>query len=174
MQDSKSSIERHWYVAYTRPRQEKSTQKEIADMGIEAYVPLRKTIKKWSDRKKMVEEPLLRSYIFIHANESERVRAIEAQGAVRYIFFSGQPAIARDRDIQFLKRLLQEEADFDVQTDHIPKGTEVEVVAGLFIGHRGELVDYLNRSRVVLRFEQAGFALTTNIAVQDVRPVGIE
>src|SRR5665647_1355860 len=47
-----------WYAIYTRSRSEKSVNLELSLTGIESYLPLKKTIRKWSDRKKMVEVPI--------------------------------------------------------------------------------------------------------------------
>ena len=47
-----------WYAVYTRPRFEKQVGQRLLEEGIEAYVPLIKTMRQWSDRKKVVELPL--------------------------------------------------------------------------------------------------------------------
>ena len=47
----------HWYAIYTRSRSEKAVNTELSLTGIESYLPLKKTIRIWSDRKKMVEVP---------------------------------------------------------------------------------------------------------------------
>ena len=56
----------NWYAVYTKPRSEKKLADRLNEHGIEAYLPLRKTLKQWSDRKKMVEEPLITSYVFVN------------------------------------------------------------------------------------------------------------
>lgn len=37
------------------------------------------------DRKKWVQEPLFRSYIFVHVSDKERIPALQTPGAVKYI-----------------------------------------------------------------------------------------
>ena len=58
--------------------------------GIESYLPLKKVLKQWSDRKKWVEEPLFRSYIFIHADLKGRASAPD--DAVEDVILRGQRA----------------------------------------------------------------------------------
>jgi transcription antitermination factor NusG len=55
----------NWYAVYTRHRSEKRLADALAKLGIDHYLPLLRTRKKWSDRYKWVEEPLFASYVFV-------------------------------------------------------------------------------------------------------------
>ena len=44
---------------------------ELKNQSVEAYLPLEKKIRQWSDRKKKVEEPMIRSYVFVKSSEKE-------------------------------------------------------------------------------------------------------
>ena len=59
------SLSYHWYAIYTRSRGEKVTAKLLSDQGIEAYLPLQRKLRQWSDRKKWVEVPYINSYVFV-------------------------------------------------------------------------------------------------------------
>ena len=48
-----------WYAVYTNSRAEKRVSDRLAEMGIETFLPLQKTLRQWSDRKKLVEKPLI-------------------------------------------------------------------------------------------------------------------
>ena len=58
VKEKDKELEAKWYAVYTRPRFEKQVHRGLHDQGIDAYLPLVKTMKQWSDRKKMVEIPL--------------------------------------------------------------------------------------------------------------------
>ena len=60
-----SEQNKKWIAVYTKPRHEKTVEKELQKKGFEVYLPLLKQRRKWSDRKKWVEFPLFRSYIFV-------------------------------------------------------------------------------------------------------------
>ena len=51
----------HWYAVYTRPRSEKKALITLSEDGYEVYLPLKKTLRQWSDRKKWIEFPLIPS-----------------------------------------------------------------------------------------------------------------
>jgi transcription antitermination factor NusG len=63
-QRDERTIPQQWYIWYTQPRAEKQLQKRLAGEGIEVFLPLRKELHQWSDRKKWVEVPLFRGYLF--------------------------------------------------------------------------------------------------------------
>jgi len=89
-----------WYAVYTRSRTEKQTQELLLRSGIEVYLPLVKNLKQWSDRKKWVEEPLFRSYLFVHISPAEYYDVLNIPGAVRYITFEGK-AVAIPKPFPF-------------------------------------------------------------------------
>src|SRR5512140_1670119 len=66
----------HWYALYTRPRAEKMVYSRLEEGGIEAFLPLYKTLRKWSDRKKLVEKPLFSSYVFVNVNNTIRPKVL--------------------------------------------------------------------------------------------------
>ena len=63
--------ERQWHALYVRSRSEKKVLSQLEEMGIEAYLPLVTKVKQWSDRRKKIEEPLFKSYVFVHSNAKE-------------------------------------------------------------------------------------------------------
>ena len=63
---------RKWLAVYTRPRWEKKVNQLLSEKGVENYCPLNKVRRKWSDRVKVVEEPLFKSYVFVRIGENEK------------------------------------------------------------------------------------------------------
>ena len=69
----KNSKDKYWFALYTKPRNEFKAEQQLTAAEIINYLPTLTLVKKWSDRKNKVTEPLLRGYIFIYANEEERL-----------------------------------------------------------------------------------------------------
>ncbi|HRX93358.1 MAG TPA: transcription termination/antitermination NusG family protein, partial [Chitinophagaceae bacterium] len=61
----KAETNKRWLAVYTKPRWEKKVNKLFKEKGLESYCPLNKVRRKWSDRMKIVEEPLFKSYVFV-------------------------------------------------------------------------------------------------------------
>ncbi|MCX6250369.1 MAG: UpxY family transcription antiterminator [Bacteroidetes bacterium] len=153
-----------WYAVYTKSRNEKKLTGRLNEKGIEAYVPLRKTLKQWSDRKKFVEEPLISSYVFVNIQSSRYYDVLNTQGAVRYIWFNGKPASIPDSQIQLLKILATSGYDVECTSNSLPKGSHVRVTSGPLKGLTGELVNFAGNNKVILRLDTLDKVLVLTIS----------
>jgi len=160
-----------WYPVYTRSRAEKKAYEELNRKAILAYLPLKKTVKQWSDRKKMVEEPLIRSYLFAYISAKEYAEVLMTNGIARFIYFSGQIASIPDQQINDLKLLLATDADLEVIDYDIKPGERVLIKAGPFKGIIAELVSVQNKQRIVLRLQNMGYSININTSVAFVEPI---
>ena len=153
--------EARWYAAYTKSRSEKKVFERLTQSGFNAYLPILRKRHKWSDRLKWVEEPLIKSYIFIRVNERDYYDAINTPGLVCYVTFEGKAAPIPDSQIEILKILLHEDVDIEVNNDRFAAGEKIIVVSGTLVGMQGEMVEYRGRKRVLVRLGETG----TNILV---------
>jgi transcription antitermination factor NusG len=155
----------HWYLLYTKPRAEKKVAVELALKGYECYLPLQRSLKQWSDRKKWVEEPLFKSYLFINTELEKNFYAIlNTPGVVKFVNFERQPAVVDVRELELVKRLMGEvDIHFSsIELDSMQLGDEVEIIAGPLIGHRGRLGKIQGPNKVILTLSsiQQGLAVT--------------
>lgn len=161
----------YWYALYTRSRWEKKVDHQLHDKGIGSYLPLRGVLRQWSDRKKLVEEPLFRCYVFIHANARERLGALQTYGAVRIVTFNGKPAVVRDEEIENIKNILREKPQVE-SCPKVSKGDLVEIVSGPLSGLRGRLEEIRGEHRLVVSIDSIHQALRFNVDGTNVRVVG--
>lgn len=160
-----------WYPIYTRSRAEKKTQLELSKKQIESYLPLKKTVKQWSDRKKVVEEPLLKSYLFVYISAKEYTEVLMTQGISRFIYFSGKIANIPDKQLEDLKLLLASSVELEVIDHEISLGEKVLIKAGPFKGIIAELVSLKNKKRIVLRLQNLGYSITINTSLAFIEPM---
>ncbi len=160
-----------WYAAYTNSRAEKRVLKELQRQGIEAYLPLQKKLKQWSDRRKWVEEPLIRCYIFVKVELSDYYLVLNTQGVVRYITFEGKAVPIPEKQIDILRKLVATETDLEVTSDKFEPGDKVVVVSGPLHGMQGEMVDYRGNRRVLVRLDYINQHLLVSIPAGFVEPV---
>ena len=153
-----------WYALYSRPRHEKRLADLLNEKGIEAYVPVRKVLKQWSDRKKMVEEPLIRSYCFVRANPQWYFEALNTHGAVRYVWFSGKPAPIPDRQINTLKILAGSNLEVEQVSCDLKPGEYVKITAGPLIGAIGEITSVTGKNKVIIRIDHLATVLSVTIS----------
>ena len=157
-----------WYAVYTRSRSEKRLMELLTAKGIEAYVPLRKVFHQWSDRKRLVEEPLIRSYCFVKVGTDRYYDVLNTPGAVRYIWFSGKPAMIPERQIDLLKTITASDLEVECLPDTFSPGMKVRIIAGPLAGLSGELVTLANKKKVLIRIDQLNQVITVNISAGEI------
>ena len=159
---------RHWHALYTRPRYEKRVADEIQRKGILSYLPLMHILKQWSDRKKWVDEPLFRGYVFIQGNSVERYRSLQTTGVVRMVEFQGRPAVVPEEEIDRIRRILRE-AECVEPCVTMNVGDRVSIVRGPLMGIEGRLIEIHGRSRLVVSVPSINQALRLCVSRSDVR-----
>ena len=146
-----------WYAIYTKPRNEKKVAENLAAIGIESYCPIVTTLKQWSDRKKMVETPLIPSYVFVKIAEANRKDVFQINGVVQYVFWLGKPAIIKPSEIEALKtQLAAPVVKVDIET--WTPNTEVQIKEGPFKNQMAE-VDKISANKVTLIIKSLGIRL---------------
>ncbi len=160
-----------WYPIYTRSRFEKKTQLELEKKQITTYLPLKKVLKQWSDRKKIVEEPLLKSYLFVYISIKEYNEVLLTPGFSRFIYFSGKIASIPEKQIQDLRLLLANSTDLELIEYNISPGEKVLIKAGPFKGITAELVSLKNKKSLILRLEQLGCFINIHTSMAFIEPL---
>jgi len=160
-----------WYPVYTHSRAEKKANGELNRKGIQTYLPLRKAVKQWSDRKKIVEEPLIKSYLFVYISAREYAEVLMTNGVARFIYFANRIASIPEQQIDDLKLLLATDADLEVIDYDIKPGESVLIKAGPFKGIRAELVSVHNKKRIILRLQDMGYSININTSIAFIAPL---
>jgi len=158
-----------WYALYTRPRFEKKAEKYMQERGIACYLPLIRTIRQWSDRKKWVDLPLFSSYIFVFSQAADLYKILTVPGAIRFVSFDGKPVEIPKKQIENIKWILSSDVNSQPLAEKIPKGATVEIIKGPLRGLRAELVHYNNRKKIVLRVEQLNQSVEIQIPENHVK-----
>jgi transcription antitermination factor NusG len=161
--------EKVWYAVYTNSRAEKRVNDRISELGIETFLPLQKTIRQWSDRKKVIEKPLISSYIFVKIIPRDYFTVRKIEGVVKFIMIQGKPVPIPETQITNLRILCGSDAEVEVSADVYEKGDLVEVTVGSLTGLRGELIRAGRKHKVVIRIIQPGMNLTVDIKTNAIR-----
>lgn len=155
----------NWYVVYTRPRWEKKVAATLAHRGIVHYCPLNKVQKQWSDRKKIVMEPLFKGYVFVQLEEENKWDAKLIDGVLNYVYWLGKPAVVRPEEIDTIRRFLQEFEGVEVVNASVDAQDKVIVKQGVLMNYKGIVIEVLgNKAKV--NIESMGLQLS---AVFDVK-----
>ncbi len=112
------NADNHWYAIYTRPNFEKKLKEDLSILGIKNYCPIIITKRKWSDRWKKIETPLLRSIIFVHIQlEKEKSKILSLYGVHRFLSEFGKNPIIPDKEIQAMRDFILQSEKYDIIGD---------------------------------------------------------
>lgn len=151
-----------WFVIYTKPQFEIKVEKTLQNIGIRAYCPVYNQIKQYSDRKKKVVKPLLRSYVLVNINDKDRDKVFSVPGVVRYLFWLGKPATVREEEIELMKNNLSGTYE-SIKITELKKGDVYNIKEGPFKGQVGKVVN-LFKKRIKLELPSLGMLVTLKTA----------
>ncbi|MCE1273569.1 MAG: UpxY family transcription antiterminator [Chlorobiaceae bacterium] len=165
-------LQREWYAVYVRSRQEKAVFRQLQENEVNSFLPLIETVRKWSDRKKKVLEPLFRGYVFVRINHhKEHVKVLDVDGVVRFIGIGRHPSVIAERDIDWLRRLVREPDAINRTVMSIPPGKKVKVLAGPFKDFEGVVVKEGRDERLVVFFDSIMQGVEITIQPEFLRPI---
>ena len=163
--------EKRWYALYTKPKWEKKVDSILIRKGIESWCPLQKVERQWSDRKKVVEMPLFKSYVFVRVTEAERLSVLMTDGVLNFVYYVGKPAIIRDEEIDLIKTYLAEkQAQLSViSVEGFEQDMQVEINYGVFMGNVGTVIRG-GRKKVFVKLQSLGQVMVVEFPAEYLSP----
>jgi len=155
-------VAKKWLAIYSRPRWEKKVNQLLLEKGFESYCPLNKVRRKWSDRVKIVEEPLFKSYVFVKVNDDGRTAVRMTPGVINFVYWEGKPAVIREKEINAIKRFLNEYENVEVQPMNLQVHQRVKITTGPLMDQEGEVLS-LQRKAVKVAIDSLGYVLVAYI-----------
>lgn len=158
--------QKKWYALYTKPRWEKKVNNTLIRKGIESWCPLQRVERQWSDRKKIIEEPLFKSYIFVHIIEDERLTVMYTEGIINFVHYLKKPAVIREEEVTLIKSyLLEKDATILIQSlSSFKESDKVIIKQGVFMDNTGTVVRSGGK-KVYVRLESLGQLMVVEFPV---------
>ena len=161
-------MDKQWIVVRSKPRSEKVAYSELVKKDIEAYLPLLKERRKWSDRKKWVEFPLFSSYLFARIDIKDSIFVLQTQGVNTIVKFGKQIAIVQNSVIEAIR--LAMEGGYELEpVEYFVEGNIVEVVAGPMKGIKGIVAKLKGQNRLIIKIDAIQQALSIQIESKFIR-----
>jgi transcription antitermination factor NusG len=157
-----SVLTSHWYAIYTKPRWEKKVHSLLSEKKIESYCPLNKVRKKWSDRMKVVEEPLFKSYVFAKVTSEDQTKVRMTAGVMNFVYWQGKPAIIPAKEIETIRKFLNEYENVMAEPMELKEDGKVIIRQGLFMDHEAKILK-IEGNKVKVVIESIGYTLVASI-----------
>ena len=155
--------EPQWYAVRTRSRHEKMVSEQLAQHGIETFLPLVKRTHKWSDRMKEVELPLFSGYNFVRLvlSSPQRLRVLQSHGVAGFVGINGATAIPESQ-IQDIRTLLSANVPFE-EHPYLKVGQRVRIRGGCLDGVEGVLAAHNGDESLMISLEPIQRSLSIRI-----------
>jgi len=159
-----------WYAIYTRPRHEKQVYEDLKNRNIEAFLPIYKVRRRWSDRYKIIEEPLFKNYLFVNVEYERRYHdTLRPYGAVAFVTFDGKPAEIPEPEIEAIRRLVTSELPYNPHP-YLKIGRRVRVRSGPLEDCEGILIRKKGLTRLVLSIHLLQQSVSAEVDADSVEP----
>lgn len=159
-----------WYAIYTRSRFEKKIYRALTKSGFNAFLPLIREKRAWSDRIKTIEVPLLPSYVFVNITQPQLPMIYGYPGFVRFVSFDGKASVIKEEEIHLLEKIAT--GDFQPRpATSCGIGDTVRIVRGPLKGWEGKVERKSRRARVVFQFECIRQFVSVEVAASDVERI---
>lgn len=153
IKNQESTISKSWYAIYVRSRHEKCVYDELQQKDIETSLPLMTVTRQWSDRKKKVEVPLFRGYVFVKIDLTDgKFSVLTTTGVVKFITFCNKTVSIPEEQMFWLQQMI-DSGLFLTQEHDFPLGSEVDVMFGPLKGLRGRVKRKKSETRLIVWFD---------------------
>jgi transcription antitermination factor NusG len=163
------STYKDWIVVYTKSRAERKVFERLVEEGFTCYLPLKKEIRIYSDRKKKVETPLINSVVFVQNDFKSNLAILKTIGVVRILNHLGKPALVKEAEINILKNIIDNKFELDFfNQDNYESGDAVEIIRGPFKGLFAEAITYKGKFRLIIEIETLNNKFIAHIPISNI------
>lgn len=164
-------LEKKWYALYTKPRWEKKIDTVLLRKGIDSWCPLQKVERQWSDRKKIVEEPLFKSYVFVRIDDTERSKVLMTDGVLNFVYYLGKPAVIKDNEVNNIKLYLAEkDARISIISEEgFQSGDMIRVNYGVFMDKEGTVLRG-GKKKIYVQLQSLGQVMVVEFPAEYLTP----
>jgi transcription antitermination factor NusG len=161
-----------WFALYTKPRWEKKIDTVLVRKGVESWCPLQKIERQWSDRKKIIEDPLFKSYVFVHIDDTERTKVLMTDGVLNFVHYLGKPAVIKTDEIENIKKYLSEKdaSIFIISQEGFKEDTRIKVNHGVFMDNEGVVIRG-GKKKVYVKLESLGQIMVVEFPAEYLSPI---
>jgi transcription antitermination factor NusG len=162
--------ELRWYALYTSANHEKGVAEQLARRSIEKFLPLYESVRRWKDRRKLLQLPLFPGYVFVRVALRNRLPILQIPGVVRLVGSNGTPTPLFDEEVESLRRALESEVRAEPHP-YLSKGRKVQISTGPLAGRNAIVIRHKGKRRVVISTELIQRSIMLDIDVLDVVPI---
>jgi len=138
-----------WYALHVKPGREKFVASLLQQKGYTEFLPLYRTVHRWSDRTKAVELPLFSGYLFCRCNCRERLPILTAPYVHSMLGHGKTPEPVSEEEIGNLQSIVASGLSVEPWS-YLQVGQRVRVDGGPLCGMEGIFIEAKKGHRLVV------------------------
>lgn len=160
-----------WFALYTKPQHEKFVESALIGKGIESFTPTVLLRKRWSDRIKLIEQPLFKSYCFAKFPLKDKIPIVSQRGVVNIVNFKNKYISVQDSVIDSLKILVENKVKIDPYP-YLKIGDRIRVKRGPLKNVEGYIIEKRSKNTtIVISIEAIASSVKCIVDAADVESV---
>jgi len=160
----------NWFALSVKSHHETAVSARLINKGFEVFLPLYRTTRTWSDRKKEIQLPLFDGYVFCRFNPNERsVPVATTPGVFRIVSMGNTPAPVPDHEIEAVRAVTNSRSVVE-PWPYIPKGSPVQITSGVLSGVEGSFMEEHTGGRLIVSITLLQRSVAVQIDRTSVRP----
>ncbi len=145
---------------------------QLGEMQINCFLPTMKEVHLWSDRRKVIDQPLFPGYVFVRIPDEDRTRVtvLRTNGVVGFVGIQGQGIPVSDEEIENIQILLSSKVPFEPYP-FLSVGQKVRIRGGYLDGMEGILAAKNSDRSVIISVDLIQRSLAVRVSGFDLEPV---
>ncbi len=161
--DIETGEEKKWYVFYVIAKHEVKVKTLLDRDGFDNYLPMITLLKQWKYRKKLVTEPLFKSYIFVNIHKNRIYDVLRNPSIVKNIRFEGEPAVIPQSQMDLIKVAVDNNSDMTISDERPKLGSLKLIESGVFEGQKGVVKEYRGKKKILVLLEAMSCTLLIDL-----------
>lgn len=159
-----------WFAVRVRSNHERIAAIHLQERGFEEFTPSYMSERRWSDRKKEVEQFLFPGYVFCRLNPQDRLPVLTTPGVVSLLGFGKVPTPVPDHEIERIRTMVQSGL-LVTPWPFLELGQTVLIERGPLAGVEGILEEVKGRCRIIVSVNLLRRSVSAEVNRNWVRPI---
>jgi transcription antitermination factor NusG len=159
-----------WFAACTRSRHEKMVADQLRGKGVEFFLPLGHTVRRWQSRTAEVDLPLFPGYVFVRIPLAQRLQVLTVPGVAYLVASAGRPLPVPEEQLLTLRDRLSAGVLAEPHP-YLAVGSRVRVRRGPLADLEGVLLRKHGQSRLIVSVDMIQRSVALHVEACDVEPL---
>ena len=159
-----------WFALQVRSRRETIAATYLQAQGYQCFLPLYKSVQRWSDRLKELERPLFPGYLFCRFDFSHRRPILIAPGVQQVVGIGRTPIPVEEAELEPIRQAIASGLSSQ-PWPYLQVGERVRVTFRSLSNLEGILINFKGSHRVVLSLTLLQRSVAVEVDLAWVRPL---